>query len=101
VLTYHRGDERPAWVPTVTLNGGTDDLSTGYTFAVKVYDGSGTAALTKTTNITGAPAGVVTVAWAEGELDITPGPYRVILVATRTADSLEWTIEDQLQVKAS
>lgn len=97
-LTYHRGDELPQWVATVTVNGTAPDLSTGYTFAVTVRQGDGTAVLTKTTNITGASAGVVTVAWASDDLDITPGTYRVLLTATRTSDSAEWTVEDQLRI---
>jgi len=99
-LMYFRGDERPAWVETVTINGTADDMTTGYTFSLQVKLGTGSAVLTKTTNITGAAAGVVTVAWAEGELDIAPGVYRAVLTATRTSDSLEWTIERNLTVQA-
>lgn len=97
-LTYHRGDELPQWVATVTINGTAPDLSSGYTFSVTVRQGDGTAVLTKTTNITGAASGVVTVAWADGDLDIAPGTYRVLLTATRTSDSAEWTVEDQLRI---
>lgn len=97
-LTYHRGDELPQWVATVTVNGSTPDLSSGYTFTVTVKQGSDAAVLTKTTNITGATAGVVTVAWADGDLDIAAGTYRVLLAATRTSDSAEWTVEDQLRI---
>lgn len=97
-LTYHRGDELPQWVATVTVNGTAPDLSTGYTFVVTVKQGDGTAVLTKSTNISGATAGVVTVSWADAELDITAGTYRVMLTATRTLDSAEWTVEDQLRI---
>lgn len=95
-LKYHRGDERPAWVETVTVNGTADNMSTGYTFTVQLQQGDDTAILTKTTNITGATAGVVTVAWAAGELDLTPGTYKALLTARRTSDSLDWTIRRDL-----
>ena len=99
-LQYHRSDELPAWVATISVNGSTYDYSTGWTFTVTLSDGS-TTALTKTTNITGAASGVVTVAWAENDLDIAPGRYKVLLTATRTADSLEWTISDTLEILGS
>lgn len=98
MLTYHVGDELPQWVATVTVNGSAPDLSTGYTFSVVVKQGDGSAVLTKTTNITGATAGVVTVAWADGDLAIAAGTYRVLLTATRTSDSAEWTVEDTLRI---
>lgn len=100
-LFYHRGDERPAWVATVSLNGATDDLSSGFTFSVRVQRGDATPVLTKTTNITGAAGGVVTVAWAENDLDIAPGTYKVLLTATRTSDSLEWTVQDKIEILGS
>lgn len=100
-LTYFEGDERPDWQATVTVNGATDDMSTGYTFSVRVAtDLSASAALTKTTNITGAASGVVTVAWAAGELALTPGQYVATLTATRTSDSRNWTISEPLTIKS-
>lgn len=73
------------------------DLSTDYTFEIKVYDGNGTK-FTKTDNITGAagsgsePDGTpnLTIAWdTTGELDLlTAGrDYWLQVKATRTADS--------------
>lgn len=98
-LTYHRADERPAWVATVSINGATDNMSSGYTFQVKVATSpTATVALTKTTNITGASGGQVTVAWAPNELDLEPGLYIVQLKASRTSDSAEWTLEDTLEI---
>lgn len=100
MISYHQADERPAWVATVTINGTGDNMSSGYTFSVKVAASpTATAALTKTTNITGAAGGVVTVAWAPNELDIEPGLYIVQLKASRTSDSAEWTVEDTLEIK--
>ncbi len=100
-LSYFRNDERPDWVATVTVNGATDDMSSGYSFSVKIAtDLSSAAVLTKTTNITGAAAGVVTVAWAAGELDIAPGQYVATLTARRTSDSRDWTISEPLTIKS-
>lgn len=100
-IEYFAGDERPYWEPTVTVGGVAEDLSTGYTFEVNVAaSASATPALTKTTGITGAAGGVVTVAWATGDLALTAGTYVVQLTATRTSDSKDWTIQDHLIIKA-
>ncbi len=99
-LSYFSGDERPAWVATVTINGTADDMSSGYTFEVKVLDSSDSVVLTKTTNITGAASGVVTVAWVPNELALAAGDYTAQLKAIRTADSAEWTITEMLRVAA-
>lgn len=72
------------------------DLSSGYTFELKVYDGDGAALFTKTTGITGAAGSLTTVpptpnlavAWAtSNELSsiATPGTYPFRVVATRTS----------------
>ena len=99
MISYHQADERPAWVATVPINGTGDDMSSGYTFQVKVAASpTATVALTKTTNITGATGGVVTVAWAPNELNLSPDLYVVQLKASRTSDSAEWTIEDTLEI---
>jgi len=100
-LRYHRGDERPGWVATVTVNGTADNMATGYTFAVRVQQGDATPVLTKTTNITGAAAGVVTVLWADGDLDIPVGTYKALLVATRSSDSAEWTVQETITILGS
>lgn len=98
-LSYFAGDERPDWQATVTVNGTTDNMSSGYTFEVKVATAlDATAVLTKTTGITGAANGVVTVSWADGDLAITPGTYVVTLTASRTSDSREWTISETLRI---
>lgn len=100
-LVYFEGDERPAWAATVTVNGVADDMSTGYTFRVLIYlDANTTPVLTKTTNITGAAAGLVTVAWAPGDLAIDPAQYVAQLTATRTSDSAEWTVTEPVLINA-
>lgn len=99
-LQYSAGDERPYWQATVTVNGTTDDMSTGYTFNVNVYSDVTDPVLTKTTNITGAAAGVVTVTWTADELDIAAGNYTAELTAKRTSDDAEWTIREPLRIIA-
>ncbi len=99
MLEYFAGDERPAWQATITVNGVAEDYSSGYTFEVKVISVS-TVVLTKTTNITGGAAGVVTVAWAAGELAITPGPYTAQLRVIRSSDTLDFTITEAMLIKA-
>lgn len=97
MLRYHRGDERPAWQATVTVNGAAPDLSSGYTYALKLASSpDGTAVLTKTTGIAGDASGVVTVTWAAGDLDLTPGTYVAQLRAT--SSSLDWTISDTIVI---
>lgn len=99
-LTYYANDELPQWQATISHNGTTPNFSTGWSFRVVITKRDATTPLlTKTTNITGAAAGVITVAWATGDLNLPPGTYLVQLKATRTSDSLESTIEDQLIVK--
>ena len=77
---YLSTDEAPAWRATWTDNGAPVDLSAA-TFTVKLVGSSGTTALTKTTGVTGTVAGVVTITWATGELNLTPGGYRLFVVA--------------------
>lgn len=93
-LVYHRHAERPAAKLWLFDDDGTlIDFSSGYTFSFKIGTRGQTASLTKTTNITGAagagvePSGTpnVTVTWAAGELDITPGNYAWELTATTSS----------------
>jgi hypothetical protein len=99
-LDYHRNDERPYWAATITIDGATEDMSAGYTFQATVAtSGTATPVLTKTTGITGSAGGVVTVAWATGDLDIAVGTYEVQLTVTRTADGKDFTISDTLNIK--
>jgi hypothetical protein len=99
-LAYFRGDERPAWATTITINGTADDMTSGYTFQVKIFQRIASPVLTKTTNIAGATGGLVTVTWVANDLDIAPGNYTAQLKATRTADTAEWTITEDLLIKA-
>lgn len=99
-LKYYAGDERPYWQATVEVEGAFDDLSSGYTFEVNVATSvTATPVLTKTSGITGGPNGLVTVAWAVGELALAARDYVVQLTATRTADNKDWTIQDTLKIK--
>jgi hypothetical protein len=99
-LEYHQNDERPYWRATVEVDGAYDDMSSGYTFEVNVAaTDTSVPVVTKTTGITGAAEGVVTVAWAPGDLDIDAGRYVIQLTATRTADTKDWTIQDKIRIK--
>lgn len=99
-IEYYAGDELPYWEATVTVGGAVPDLSSGYTFEVNIAtSATATPVLTKTSGISGSSAGVVTVAWAAGELALTAGTYVVQLTATRTSDSKDWTIQDRLIIK--
>lgn len=90
-LRYRRTAERPSLQLWLLDDDGTlIDLSSGYTFELKVGVTGSAALLTKTSGITGAvgagiePTGTpnATVAWSAGELDITPGTYDWQLTAT-------------------
>jgi len=69
------------------------DFSSGYTWSLKIGPHGGAALITKTTGIVGAagagtaPTGTpnVVVTWAAGELNITPGRYRLELTPTLTS----------------
>lgn len=101
MIEYFASDERPAWQATVTIDGATEDLSTGHTFEVNIaprHDPTVTA-LTKTQGITGSAEGVVTVQWEPDDLDLDPGGYLVQITVTRTSDSYEWTIQEALNIK--
>ena len=90
-VTYEAGAELPGltlpWQEELTQNVWTDlDLSSGYTFSLRLVNSANVDTLTKTTNITGTTTGV-TVAWATGELAIDTGVYTMRLRATETATS--------------
>ena len=64
------------------------DYSTGWTFTVQLVDGAGAATVTKTTGIVGAATSPnVLIQWAAGELNVTPGVYRLVVTARRVSDS--------------
>lgn len=96
-IIVYLNDENPQWVETIYLNGTLTDYSSGYTFTVKLVDSAGTTAVTKTTNITGAASGVITVAWDTSELAALTAPtftnrtvtYTAFLTPRKTADSTD------------
>lgn len=82
---YRQNQELPSFaVSWSDRDGNLIDFSTGYTFTLKLANSAtGEVALTKTTGIVGGDtAPNVVAAWAAGELNITPGSYRVHLTAT-------------------
>lgn len=90
-VRYRTTAERPSLELWIEDDDGTlIDFSAGYTFSLKIGTTGKTADLTKTAGITGAagagtePTGTpnITIAWASGELDITPGIYEWQLTAT-------------------
>ncbi len=97
-LNYHAGDELRDWQATIVINGVLLDFTSGYTFEVKLVDSTGTVALTKTSNITGAAGGVVTTAWAIGDLALTPGRYTAQLRVSRNSDSRDFSLTDLLYI---
>lgn len=99
-LQYHQGDERPPWSPTITVDGTSEDYSTGYTFTVEVKKGADVE-FTKTTGITGA-VGSVVVDWATtNELStLDPGGYTAFLRVRRTSDSKDITVMTSLSIRS-
>lgn len=84
-FTYRANQELPSWAADwKDRDGNLIDFASGYTWEVKLVNkATGTTGLTKTTGITGAATSPnVIVAWAAGELDLTPGLYRMHLKAT-------------------
>lgn len=109
-VAYRRHAEDPALELWWTNRAGAlIDFSTGYTFTAKVAKkGATVAALTKSTGITGAAGSGtpdagdpnVTIEWAAGDLDLTPGTYELILTATRSP-SLDRIAVVGLHIEAS
>ena len=98
-LRWTAGDELPHFVATIEINGSTTtDLSSGWTFALTLRQGSATPVLTKSTNITGAAGSKVTVAWSDNDLNVPAGTYSARLVATRTSDSAEFTVHETFKI---
>lgn len=93
-VSYFATAERPVLELWLFDDDGTlINFASGYTFSLKVGRTGETALLTKSSGITGAagagtePSGTpnVTVTWAAGELNITPGGYVAQLTATTSA----------------
>lgn len=90
---YHRNAERPAAKAWLQDDDGSLIDFTGYSFVFKIGNPGSTALLTKSSNISGTtgsgvePTGTpnITITWAAGELDITPGVYSWQLKATSSS----------------
>lgn len=93
-VQYHYGVARPAlklWLPDD--DGTLIDMSSGYTFSLKIGAPGSTALLTKSSSIVGAagsgiePTGVpnCVVTWGAGELAIAVGAHLAQLTATTGA----------------
>lgn len=100
-------DEQPDYVETFIANGVAPDFTTGWTFTVVVTQGT-TTLLTKTTGITGATGGAITVAFTGAELAangvtatfaVNNVSYLMYLTARRTSDSSDLTAERTLLMK--
>lgn len=95
---YTIGSSLPDTPVVITDDGTAVDLSTGYTFSLKVGADGSDAAFTKTSGITGTTTGV-TIQWATtGELQsLDPGPYLFQLTSIRGSDSRrrvdKWTAQ--------
>lgn len=109
-ITRFINDEQPDYIETFAPNGTSPDMSTGWTFTcvITTTTGTPTTLLTKTTNITGATGGVVTVIFTGAELaaaNITATfatnnvSYLMFLTARRTSDSSDLTAERTLLMK--
>lgn len=101
MLSYHETAARPAaelWLQDD--DGSLVDLSTGYTFALRVGSPGSAAIIDKTSGITGAagageePDGTpnCVIAWTAGELDaLDPGVYEWQLIATASTLPRVWS----------
>ena len=84
--TWYQHAEDPAWSGTWLDSDGDVIDFTGDTFELKLVTMNGaTTVLTKTTGITGAATAPNVIAqWGAGELDVTPGTYKIIVTATES-----------------
>jgi hypothetical protein len=107
-ITRFINDEQPDIVVTFISNGVSPDMSTGWTFTFVVVSAAGATLLTKTTGITGATGGVVTVLLTGTELSsaavtatfaVDNVSYPVYLTARRTSDSSDLTAKEVLLMK--
>jgi hypothetical protein len=109
-ITRFINDEQPDYVETFISNGVSPDMSTGWTFSVVITTTTGTPTtlLTKSTGITGAAGGVVTVMFTGVELAtalvtatfaVDNVSYLMFLTARRTADTSDLTASRQLLMK--
>lgn len=106
-LVLHRTAERPSiemWLEDA--DGALIDLSSGYSYSLKLGEVGSAAAFTKTSGFTGAagsgeePSGVpnLTIAFTAAELDsLTPGPCTGQL--TLTTSSLDRVFQFGVQIR--
>jgi lysophospholipase L1-like esterase len=86
-------------------------LSSGHTFELKIFPIGGASVLIKTTGITGQTGSGtgkvaedtpnVVIAWADGDLDLEAGPYRIQMRVIRTSDGFDWIDQDDLIILPS
>lgn len=95
------GDALNPWIVTREVSGATSDYSSGYTFAVTATErGSTTYSFSKTTGITGAASGVITVTWTSSDLgSLAAGTYDLHLTITHTGSSKPDTLESAITVR--
>jgi hypothetical protein len=107
VGTYTIGAELPDWAHAFKdRNAVIIDMSSGWTFEVKIGTAGSTALLTKTTNITGwdGTAGYsVLVSWqTTAELStLAAGTYQIQLRATRSSDGKDRIYKDTIQIDSA
>ena len=93
-LRYHRTAARPEAV--LALPDGID-VTTGYTFSLKIGRDGTPAIITKTTNITGG-VGQVTVAWTAGELAALDADTLYTVQLTASTGGLARVYETTLKI---
>lgn len=92
-LRYHNTAERPEAV--LGLPDGID-VSSGYTFVLKIGTPGSTAVVTKSSGLTGG-VGQVTVTWTAGELAPLP-PSQYVVQLTATTGGLDRVYETMLRI---
>lgn len=109
-IEIHTNDEHAQWAATLIYNGSKLDYSTGYTFTCAVVNATtGATLLSKTTGITGATNGLITVAFTGAELATatvtatfanTPQTYLLYLTPRKTSDSSDGpTVEEKIVMR--
>lgn len=94
---YRRGAASPDLVLVwLDASGAPLDLSLAGTFTLYLWDGAAAPALTKTTGLTGAKSGALTVDWADNDLDIAPDTYECLVYWSR--DDRWWPGELDLRI---
>ena len=108
MIPMYTNDEHPQWPATISLNGVATDYTTGYSFTCAIVNAAGTTLLSKTSGITGASGGQITVAFTGAELSSagvtatfgSPVEYTLFLTPRKTSDSSDGpTIEERLQMR--